>query len=55
MEFILERALIDLVLMTGALTILLWGGVRRPRHIHARFSKRADNTSKVQTRGSEGV
>jgi hypothetical protein len=24
MEFILERALIDLALMTGALTILLW-------------------------------
>jgi hypothetical protein len=28
MEFILERARIDLVLMTGALTILLWGGAR---------------------------
>jgi hypothetical protein len=55
MEFILERAVIDLVLMTGALTILLWGVVRRPRHIHARFSKRADNTSKVETQGSEGV
>jgi hypothetical protein len=38
MEFILERALIDLVLMTGALTILLWGVVRRPRHIHARLA-----------------
>ena len=29
MEFILERAGTDLVLMTGALAILLWGGLRR--------------------------
>jgi hypothetical protein len=28
-EFALERARIDLVLMTGALTILLWGGLRK--------------------------
>jgi hypothetical protein len=48
MEFILERALIDLVLMTGALTILLWGGVWKPRHIHTPSRKSADNTSKVQ-------
>jgi hypothetical protein len=30
MEFILERAVIDLVLMTGALAILLWGESRNP-------------------------
>jgi hypothetical protein len=30
MEFILERAGTDLVLMTGALAILLWGGWRKP-------------------------
>jgi hypothetical protein len=30
MEFILERAGADLVLMTGALAILLWGGSRNP-------------------------
>jgi hypothetical protein len=30
MEFILERAGTDLVLMTGALAILLWGGSRNP-------------------------
>jgi hypothetical protein len=29
-EFVLERARIDLVLMTGALTILLRGGLRKP-------------------------
>jgi hypothetical protein len=37
MEFILERALIDLALMTGALTILLWsrdqsGGDKKTIH-----------------------
>jgi hypothetical protein len=41
-EFILERALIDLVLMSGALTILLWGGGWRPRHVHTLSKKRAD-------------
>jgi hypothetical protein len=30
MEFILEHAGTDLVLMTGALAILLWGGSRNP-------------------------
>ena len=30
MEFILEREGTDLVLMTGALAILLWGGSRKP-------------------------
>ncbi len=30
MEFILERVVIDLVLMTGALAILLWGESRNP-------------------------
>ena len=30
MEFMLEHAVIDLVLMTGALAILLWGGSREP-------------------------
>jgi hypothetical protein len=29
-EFIMERALTDLLLMTGALAILLWGGSRNP-------------------------
>ena len=29
MEFILERAGTDLVLMAGALAILLWGGSRK--------------------------
>jgi hypothetical protein len=48
MEFILEHAWIDLVLMTGALTILLSGGVWKPRQIHTPSRKRAENTSKVQ-------
>ena len=30
MEFILERARTDLVLMTGAVAILLWGGLMKP-------------------------
>ena len=30
MEFTLERALMNLVLMSGALTILLWSGLRKP-------------------------
>jgi hypothetical protein len=30
MEFILERAGTDLLLMTGALAILLWGGSQNP-------------------------
>jgi len=30
MEFTLERALINLVLMSGALAILLWGEWRKP-------------------------
>ena len=30
MEFILEHAWIDLVLMTGALMILLWAGSPKP-------------------------
>jgi len=30
MDFILERARTDLVLMTGVLAILLWGGLRSP-------------------------
>jgi hypothetical protein len=55
MEFILERALIDLVLMTGALTILFGGGVRSPRHIHTPSRKSADNTSKVEKPHPEGV
>ena len=45
MEFILERALIDLELMTGALVIFLWGEVWKSRHIH---TPSADNASKVQ-------
>jgi hypothetical protein len=49
MEFILERALIDLVFMTGALTILLWGWVWKSRHIHTPSRKSADNPSKVPT------
>jgi hypothetical protein len=48
-EFILERAGTDLVLMTGALAILLCGGVWKSRHIHTPFRKSADTTSKVQT------
>jgi hypothetical protein len=48
MEFILERARIDLVLTTGALAILLWGGVWKPRHIYRPFGKHAANTSKAQ-------
>ena len=48
MEFTLERALINLALMSGALTILLPGRVWRPRHIHRPFRKSADNISKAQ-------
>jgi len=41
MEFILERALIDLVLMSGAITILLWGGrVEAAAHSYAFQKKR---------------
>ena len=29
-DFSLDRTRIDLVLMTGALAILLWGGLRKP-------------------------
>jgi hypothetical protein len=55
MEFILERARIDLVLMTAALTILLWSGVWRPRHIHTPSRRSADNSSKVQNPRPEGM
>jgi hypothetical protein len=55
MEFILERAFIDLVLMSGAITILLWGGVWRPRHIHTPSRRSADNSSKVQNPRPEGM
>jgi hypothetical protein len=40
MEFILHRAGTDLVLMTGALAILLWGGVWKSRHIHIASQKK---------------
>ena len=40
MEFILERALIALVLMTGALTISLCGGMRKSRHILTSSTKK---------------
>jgi hypothetical protein len=40
MEFMRERALIDLVLMTGAFTILLWGEMGKSRHIHTTSTKK---------------
>jgi hypothetical protein len=30
LDFALESARIDLVVMVGAVTILLWGGLRKP-------------------------
>src|SRR5260370_41216989 len=38
-EFALEHSRIDLELMTGAFTILLWGGLWKPRCIHTPSKK----------------
>ena len=46
-EFALEHSRIDLALMTGALTILLWGGLWKPRHSDTNSRKRANNISKA--------
>jgi hypothetical protein len=46
-EFALEHSRIDLALMTGALTILLWGGLWKRQHSHMSSRKRANNTSRA--------
>jgi hypothetical protein len=47
-EFALEHSRIDLALMTGAFTILLWGGgLWKSRHSDTPSRKRANNISKA--------
>jgi hypothetical protein len=41
-EVALEHSRIDLALMTGAFTILLWGGLWKPRRIHMPSKKEDD-------------
>jgi hypothetical protein len=45
-EFAIEHARIDLVLMGAALAILLWGGLHSPRSRHSALRQRRGDTPK---------
>jgi hypothetical protein len=45
-EFTMEHAPIDLVLMSGALAILLWDGLHSPRRAHFPLRQNGHDASK---------
>lgn len=47
-EYAIEHARIDLVLMSAALAILLWGGFHSPRRTHSALRQRSRDTSKAR-------